>query len=162
MTNTQIDFVAEINTLFQSHDFNFGKGAIPVDIVTEAVLKSVCGLANGSTAQSIIVHLGYVKYRNNNPNGRLKLTDKGKEFLWWAMKKNESSQIANKAKRLFELMQSTDGTVAYGSMPNSDILISLERVNAQTPAPSTWPEDFPWPLKVASEIVLGPENEEPA
>lgn len=156
MTNKTIDFAAEINTLFQSHDFNFGKGAIPVDIVKEAVLKTVCNWGNGSTAQSIIVHLGYVKPRHNK---KPKLTAKGKAFLWWAMKDTESAKVANKAARLLDLMNSTEGTLAYGSMPNSDILISLERVNAQTPAPPTWPEEFPWPLKVASEIVLGKEDE---
>lgn len=75
------DFAAEVQELFSHSDFNFGKGAIPIDIVRGAVLKSVCGWHNGSTAKSIIVHLGYVIPRQNKSD---KLTPKGKAFLWWA------------------------------------------------------------------------------
>jgi hypothetical protein len=77
----ETDFAAEVRELFSHSDFNFGKGAIPIDIVREAVLKSVCGWHNGSTAQSIIVHLGYVIPRHHKSD---KLTPKGKAFLWWA------------------------------------------------------------------------------
>jgi hypothetical protein len=78
-----VDFAADVAELFKHSDFNFGKGAVPIQIVKEAVLKSVCGWHNGSTAQSIIVHLGYVETRRNKAD---KLTAKGKAFLWWAFK----------------------------------------------------------------------------
>lgn len=79
----KVDFAAEVAELFRHSDFNFGKGACPLSIVKEAVLKSTCGWHNGSTAQSIIVHLGYVIPRHNKAD---KLTPKGKAFLWWAFK----------------------------------------------------------------------------
>lgn len=77
------DFDTEITDLFAKRSFNFGKQADPIEIIKGAVLKTVCGWHNGSTAQSIITELGYVDSKNN-------LTDKGKVFLWrsfgWPLK----------------------------------------------------------------------------
>lgn len=72
------DFTGEIEQLFANRDFNFG-GRSPVDIVHEAVFKAACGLHNGSTAQGIVLELGYVKPRKKDG---YKLTTKGKAFLW--------------------------------------------------------------------------------
>jgi hypothetical protein len=89
-----IDFSAEVDELFKHSDFNFGKGSIPIEIAKEAVLKSVCGWHNGSTAQSIITHLGYVIPRHNKKD---KLTTKGQAFMWWAFRYTTRNEPKPKA-----------------------------------------------------------------
>lgn len=61
----------------------------------------------------------------------------------------KSHQVANKAKRVFELMSSQDGNKAYGSVMGTDILITIERVG--TPRPEWWPEEFEWPPTLSDE-----------
>lgn len=81
------DFVTEINELYTSCGCNFGKDAIPVEIIKGALLKNVCGYYNGSTANALIRELGLVKRRKSKVFSLTrpgKLTAKGKAFLWWA------------------------------------------------------------------------------
>jgi len=60
-----------------------------------------------------------------------------------------ADQVAAKAKRVFELMESQSGTKAFGSVMGSDILITIERVNV-TPRPKYWPDDWDWPPELSN------------
>jgi hypothetical protein len=77
------DFEAEVNALFEKRSCNFGKDAIPIQVVKEAVLKSVCGWHNGGTAENIINELGLVISGTCRQD---ELTTKGQAFMWWAFK----------------------------------------------------------------------------
>lgn len=65
-----------------------------------------------------------------------------------------AEQVAEKAKRVFELMESQDGTKAYGSVIGTDILITIERVNAGTERPKWWPDGWEWPPELSNEESL--------
>jgi hypothetical protein len=53
-----------------------------------------------------------------------------------------ADEVAAKAKRVFELMDSQEGTKAFGSVMGTDILITIERV--KTDRPAWWPVDWEW------------------
>lgn len=73
------DYAGEIEKLFAEHSFNFGPGAIPLKVVTQAMLKAVCGYWNGNTAYHILLELKLIK---ETKKGKPRATIKGKEFLW--------------------------------------------------------------------------------
>lgn len=56
-----------------------------------------------------------------------------------------ADEVADKAKRVFQLMVSQDGNKAFGSVMGTDILITIERVSSGLIRPAWWPADFDWP-----------------
>jgi hypothetical protein len=56
-----------------------------------------------------------------------------------------ADEVADKAKRIFQLMVSQDGNKAFGSVLGTDILITIERVDSGLIRPAWWPADFDWP-----------------
>lgn len=56
-----------------------------------------------------------------------------------------ADEVADKAKRVFQLMVSQDGKKAFGSVLGTDILITIERVDRGLIRPAWWPADFDWP-----------------
>jgi hypothetical protein len=63
-----------------------------------------------------------------------------------------SDEVADKAKRVFQLMESQDGTKAFGSVMGTDILITIERV--KTDRPAWWPVDWEWPPTLSDAEAL--------
>jgi len=63
-----------------------------------------------------------------------------------------ADEVAAKAKRVFELMDSQNGTKAFGSVIGTDILITIERV--KTDRPAWWPSDLEWPPTLSDAEAL--------
>lgn len=63
-----------------------------------------------------------------------------------------ANEVAAKAKRVFELMDSQDGAKAFGSVMGTDILITIERV--KTDRPAWWPADWEWPPTLSDAEAL--------